>query len=251
MHFLVPLILLAAPGYPGPDGTIGPLHIPVPPNEAAPDLGPGKRVTRKEWEATLTKAQLKYVRRFCTDEAAMYTPLCGATPLVAVFDDQRVQYRSAGDFEFTPGFAIRTVWPTVQTPWLARDLDGNGTVDNGSELLGSSTMLATGKRAGNGFEALAELDANHDGVFDTRDPAFASVVLWSDHNGDRLTTADELAPLSSRIDSISLRFVDEKHCDAQLNCERERSAMTWHDSSGASKRGAIVDIYLRHIRSDT
>lgn len=40
-----------------------------------------------------------------------------------------------------------------------------------------STSLTGGATARNGFEALAALDSNADGILDARDPAFAELVL--------------------------------------------------------------------------
>ena len=62
-------------------------------------------------------------------------------------------------------------WPMANTPWLALDRDGNGAIEDGSELFGSGTRLASGARARNGFEALRELDSNGDGVVSHETPA--------------------------------------------------------------------------------
>ncbi len=50
--------------------------------------------------------------------------------------------------------------------FLAIDRNGNGVIDNGSELFGTATRLRNGRLARNGFEALADLDDNHDGKID-------------------------------------------------------------------------------------
>lgn len=54
--------------------------------------------------------------------------------------------------------------------FLALDRNGNGKVDDGSELFGPST--------GNGFSELATLDSDHNGWIDEGDPVFASLKLW-------------------------------------------------------------------------
>lgn len=51
---------------------------------------------------------------------------------------------------------------------LVRDLNGNGLIDNGTELFGNSTILSNNETAANGFEALKELDSNGDGIFQTK-----------------------------------------------------------------------------------
>src|SRR5690606_3259449 len=61
------------------------------------------------------------------------------------------------------GVCTSSDWPAADTPWLARDLDRNGTIDGGHELFGSGTRMGSGRHARHGFEALAELDADGDG----------------------------------------------------------------------------------------
>lgn len=167
------------------------------------------------------------------------------TPLVLVFDGAPVRYQSGGNFAFTPGAPVRSDWPTAQTPWLVRDLDGNGKIDNGSELFGSSTRLPDGSLAHDGFEALAALDLNHDGVIDARDPAFASLRLWMDADGDQRTGRGELVRLSDRgVTSLRLGFSVDPRCDEHGNCERERADFSWTDASGKVHTGALVDVWL-------
>ena len=166
------------------------------------------------------------------------------TPLVVAFADEPVTYTHGGAFAFTPGRPTPSDWPTATTPWIALDRDGDGAITSGAELFGSSTLLPDGRTAKNGFEALAALDANHDGVIDARDPMFASLLLWSDRDGNRASSPDELVPLASRIVSISLNDRVEVRCDARDNCERERAQMRWRDAAGTLHIGSVVDVYL-------
>lgn len=83
---------------------------------------------------------------------------------------------------------------------VVRDLNSNGTIDSGRELFGDNTILQNGPNAGqtaaNGFEALADLDMDANGVadgkFDSNDVAYASVKLWKDLNQDGISQTDEL-----------------------------------------------------------
>jgi len=227
-------------------GGIGPLHIPTPPTmlmkRPRPGATPGP--TRAEWRRNLSRAQRRYVKEWCSSERYAFTQLCGATPLVVSFHDQPVAYtRSRDRFAFLPGDPVASDWPTATTPWIARDLDGNGTIDSGAELFGSNTVLANGTTASNGFTALAPLDANGDGRLDKSDPQFASLVLWADHDGDRKSSPDELTPLSKVVVSISLDYAVDARCDARGNCERERSTVTWRDGS-TLRTGSVVDVHL-------
>ena len=98
------------------------------------------------------------------------------------------------------GTRTATGWIAAGEAIVVRDLNGNGLIDSGRELLGDNTILThgpnTGQTAANGFAALADLDANASGVadgkFDSSDVAFSSVKLWKDLNQDGVSQAGEL-----------------------------------------------------------
>ena len=170
-----------------------------------------------------------------------------STPLVFVFDAAPVTYTDAANqFEITrPGSGLTSDWPAARTPWLALDRNGNGSIDDGRELFGSMTLLPSGRLAHDGFEALAALDSNHDGVLDARDAAFTQLRLWADRDQDRRTGPGELTALSARhVESISLDYGSDARCDRRGNCEIERAPFTWRDDHGALRTGEVVDIHL-------
>jgi hypothetical protein len=137
-------------------------------------------------------------------------------------------------------------WPTPSTPWLALDRDGSGAIEDGSELFGSATPLASGRLARHGFEALAELDDNGDGLIDERDRVWPHLVAWSDTDGDGFSQPDELTPLRSLgLVAISLAYEIAPRCDDHGNCERERSRVWWRDARGDLRVGAVIDLHLR------
>jgi hypothetical protein len=174
--------------------------------------------------------------------------LC-TTPLVLSFNPEvSVTFApSTHDFALRPGQpgASPSYWPSAATPWLALDRDHNGSIDSGTELFGSSTKLVNGRFAGNGFEALAELDDHRDGTIDAKDGAWCNLLAWTDRNNDGVSQGDELASLESiGVISIKLDFQVEARCDDNGNCERERAELTWSDGSH-THHGAAVDVYLR------
>jgi hypothetical protein len=93
------------------------------------------------------------------------------------------------------GQANRFGWVGGNDGLLVRDLDGNGSIDNGRELFGIGTQLADGQRAGNGFVALAAEDTNADGVVNASDANFGELKVWVDANHDGQTDAGELKGL--------------------------------------------------------
>jgi len=184
----------------------------------------------------------------CADSSGEVLYTC-TTPLVLAFARQPV--RTIVDdgqttFELAPAGRApqqRTDWPTADTPWLALDRDGDGRITSGAELFGSATMTARGPAA-HGFAALQELDDNADGLVDARDAAFTRLVLWRDVDGDRVSAAAELSPLSaSGVVALGVAFSVSPRCDERGNCERERGAFTFVDG-GVMKRGDIVDLHL-------
>lgn len=229
---------------------IGPFAIPVPPSLVVMPTQTPDYVPRTEdpweaharWKARLSRDQRRYYRWYCEsgdDEDRAYSTLCGGTPIVLAFGGERVEYRAA-----QAGAA--TDWPTAATPWLARDVDADGAITSSAELFGSDTVLPDGTQARHGFAALAPLDGNHDGVLDAADPAFASLLVWADHDGNRRSSPQELSRLSERVVSISLAYERTPICDGRGNCEGERSAISWRDGTGALRTGTAIDVYLRY-----
>jgi hypothetical protein len=168
------------------------------------------------------------------------------TPLVFSFDAAPVKFEpSERTFAFTPRVPVQSDWPSAATPWLARDLNGNGRIDDGSELFGSNTVI--GERvARHGFEALAALDGDGNGKIDARDPAFRELMIWRDANGDRRSQRSELTSLGEeRIDAISLGFSDQPRCDDRGNCERQRAGFAFRGPAGEPRTGAVIDVWLK------
>jgi hypothetical protein len=95
------------------------------------------------------------------------------------------------------GIKEGTGWVKADDGFLVLDRNGNGTIDNGLELFGDHTLLATGGFANDGFAALAQEDTNHDGKVDATDVRFAELRVWRDLNQNGLSEANELFTLNS------------------------------------------------------
>lgn len=66
--------------------------------------------------------------------------------------------------------------------FLALDRNGNGAVDDGSELFGP--------RTGSGFGELAAYDQDHNGWIDSGDAVFAKLRIWDESDGKLKTLAE-------------------------------------------------------------
>lgn len=125
--------------------------------------------------------------------------------LTSIQDGVRFDYQ--GD-----GVTQRTAWtaPNSDVALLALDRNRNGRIDSGAELFGNFTSLSSGIRAGNGFEALADLEAAagvSDGVIDANDPLYHQLLLWVDRNHNGRSEPSELTGLASRgITVIDLAY---------------------------------------------
>jgi hypothetical protein len=101
-------------------------------------------------------------------------------------------------FALEPGQApVATGWVAPTDGLLVRDLNGDGVINDGGELFGSSTVLPDGTKASDGYAALQPLDANSDGVINSTDAGWGSLKVWTDANSDGVSQAGELASLDS------------------------------------------------------
>lgn len=143
------------------------------------------------------------------------------------------------------GTPQRWSWPLAGTGdgWLVWDRNGNGQIDDGTELFGNAVLLPDGSRARNGFVALAQLDANRDGLVDERDPLFSSLRVWIDTTRDGHSEAAELFSLESLgINAISVETKLSSKRDRWGNVYRWRAPV--HFTSGVSRYA--YDVILAH-----
>jgi hypothetical protein len=175
-----------------------------------------------------------------------YDPTLCWTPLVLAFAGERVEFTHvAGYFDLAGTNArVDTDWVAAQTPWLALDRNGNGRIDDGSELFGSMTPLADGSRAHDGFAALSALDDDGDGRITARDSAFGELLVWRDINQDRASSPDELTlAADTGLVSIELGYRVVPRC-VDGDCEMERARFKFRDGQGGLQAGDVIDVHL-------
>jgi hypothetical protein len=126
--------------------------------------------------------------------------LISATPIVLDLDGSGIQTVSAAhgvSFDVTgTGHTVQTGWVGGHDGLLVMDRNHDGVVNDGRELFGVGTRLASGLRAGDGYAALAEMDTNHDGKITAADAHFKDLKVWVDANHDGKTDLGELKGLA-------------------------------------------------------
>jgi hypothetical protein len=130
--------------------------------------------------------------------------------------------------------------------FLALDRNGNGRIDDGTELFGNYTPAyaeARQPRTPNGFEALRFLEGPDfgpslgDGRIDARDEAFGRLLLWTDANHNGISEPEELRPAyAAGIRAFGTDYKEKRRVDRFGNEFRQKGQLWWSD-------GAIEPVY--------
>ena len=161
------------------------------------------------------------------------------TPLVLDLDGDGIQTLSIDEgVEFdllnTGEAKVQTGWVSGEDALLAIDNNGNGIIDDHSELFGGEI--------GEGFAQLASFDSNGDGLVDSSDAGFSDLQVWQDANENALTDAGELLSLDSAgVASLGTAYTNVFNTDAQGNVHGEHGSATLADGSSID----LVDVYFQ------
>jgi hypothetical protein len=151
-------------------------------------------------------------------------------------------------FQFYGNQKQQVAWtdPKYGNAWLALDRNGNGTIDDATELFGNDSPQPPSADP-NGFRALAVYDliengGNGDGYITAADKIYSQLLLWTDTNQNGISEANELQTLAQAgVTSISLSYHKDDRRDKYGNVFRYRG----HDTmNSAVYDRQIYDVYL-------
>lgn len=169
------------------------------------------------------------------------SPECGS-PIVIDLDRGGFTFTDLDGgvrFDLTPGGVLEEIaWTETgsEHAFLVLDRNGNGAIDDGSELFGDATPQPDADEP-NGFRALAVFDVplaggNGDRSITAEDAVFHQLRLWIDRNHDGMAQTDELSTLASQgILSIDLDPVESRRRDRYGNELRYTSRVQRIDST--------------------
>jgi len=172
--------------------------------EAASYLIP---LLQSDSENDAVKAEIKTLQDRSAQMQALPRPI---TPIVVPLRDglaaADLEDRAASvafDADGT-GLKKRWTWITKDAGWLVYDPRGTGKVDSALQLFGNVSFWMFWD---NGYEALAALDNNRDGVLKSNE--LAGLAIWQDANGNGISDTGEVKPLSVwGISAISCQHLE-------------------------------------------
>ncbi|RUV26408.1 type I secretion C-terminal target domain-containing protein [Mesorhizobium sp. M1A.F.Ca.IN.022.04.1.1] len=170
------------------------------------------------------------------------TPFAVATPVVLDLNHDGIQTtdltHSTVSFDYNgDGVASKTAWVDSHDGILAIDLNGDGKVNNGSEI--AFTQHAPG--AATDLAALEQVyDTNHDGKLTAADHDFAQFGVWQDANGNGVSDPGEFKSLAALgIVEIGLESNNQHSVSA------DGSVLTYGEATFTTangETGAVADI---------
>lgn len=168
---------------------------------------------------------------------------CGSyfSPLMLFFDDARPNFRGKSKFPLMPGKTIYWVERNAPGYFLAIDTEGDRSITRADQLFGNND------EHGSGFKALAEYDADHRKVIDSKSPIWPKLVLWNDKNGDGISQPREVFTLDEMgVKSISLDYNAESifHFGERAGAYGNSSFTFKPKKSKDLKKGSVVDIWF-------
>lgn len=161
-------------------------------------------------------------------------------------------------FRVMPGQQLRQMsWPDALygNGWLVLDRNGNGQIDDFTELFGNATPQPTTDDP-NGYLALSVFDepangGNGNGMIDPEDSVYDHLRIWIDENHNGISEPNELHTLQEAgVFRIDLHYVKARYTDENGNIFRYKSRV-WDRATDRDKTcyDVFVQIDMNHEES--
>lgn len=141
--------------------------------------------------------------------------------------------------------ATNFYWPNKDNIifFLAKDNNKDGKINDGSELFGDWSSDA------NGFESLKKFDDNKDGVINSKDKVFTSLLLWNDKNGDGVSDKNEIMKLGDKkVTEISVNYSSkDEYTFGNRATIRQQAGFKYKDAVGKSAEGVVYDFWFSPV----
>jgi len=155
-------------------------------------------------------------------------------------------------FNLTGDGAQQYSWTAqgAENGWLVLDRNGNGVIDDGTELFGNMTPQPL-SNSPNGYLALAVYDdpkngGNGDGYIDDHDAIYSQLRIWVDRNHDGISQPEELLTLpQAGIRRIDLHYQLVPYVDQYKNVFALRARV--FDMKGHQDGKWAWDVYIQRM----
>ena len=169
-----------------------------------------------------------------------------STPLILDLNNNGIETLSVDEgiiFDIdADGSVDHTGWVGKNDGLLVRDLNGDGMINDATELFGEHTLLADGTKAQDGYAALAALDSNGDGLINAADDTFTELQVWVDANSDGITQAGELLSLQQAgVSEITLTY---QHSNIDSNGNTIGMLGSYTNNSGEQQQ--MGDVWFKY-----
>ncbi len=189
---------------------------------------------------------------YCDETSGGPVPACPSCPIVidAFGEGFHLTGLTQGvKFRVLPNEAlVRMSWTdgSWRNGWLALDRNGNGQIDDFTELFGDFTAQPQTETP-NGYAALAIFDdpmngGNGNGVIDPQDSVYDHLWLWIDANHNGISEPEELHTLREMgVFRINLKYQAAHYVDENGNRFRYK-ARIWDDAG--KDHDVCYDVFL-------
>jgi hypothetical protein len=144
---------------------------------------------------------------------------------------------------------LQWVKPHENDAFLTADWNGNGVVDDGSELFGNLTPLILEGFApsGDGFAALAQYDdpqlgGNGDGQITSQDAVWPVLRVWLDSDADGVSLPGEIMTIDEA--GITELGIDPKANNRQDPAGNWLPLSDWAQAGGKPAKMKMIDVFF-------